>query len=392
MNRSGRLIWVKSVLRAVPIYAMLAEHLPPWVQREIDAICRRFFWAGSDQSCRGKCMVAWATCCRPTEMGGLGISDLRLTGYALQTRWLWLQKTDEERAWSQLPIRVSKEVRAFFKASTYTLLGNGQQTLFWEDRWIEGQGVETIAPYIYQRIPKQTRQTQTVCEGMSGRAWVRCITGGLSISKISDYLHLWAKLENIQLVDRPDKVVWRWTNDGKYTSKSAYNMMHSGSTSLIEHKLIWRTWALLRVKIFLWLAIKRRHWTGDRQRRHGLEAAEACYLCDQGDETIDHIIVACPSSRELWFHILRTLRRPLPDTEQSTLTWWRKLHSLFHGGPKAGMDSLFALVSWHLWKERNARCFRDSKATFTDLLIGIKDEADRWIQAGASGLSDLARG
>jgi hypothetical protein len=29
MARSGRLVWIKSVLRAVPIYAMMAENLPP---------------------------------------------------------------------------------------------------------------------------------------------------------------------------------------------------------------------------------------------------------------------------------------------------------------------------------------------------------------------------
>jgi len=83
MNRSGRLIWVKSVLRSVPIYAMMAENLPPWVAKEIDSICRKFFWSGTDQSVRGRCMVAWKTCCRPTHLGGLGISDLRLTGNAL---------------------------------------------------------------------------------------------------------------------------------------------------------------------------------------------------------------------------------------------------------------------------------------------------------------------
>jgi hypothetical protein len=43
MARSGRLVWVKSVLRPVPIYAMMADNLPPWARNEIDAICRRFF-------------------------------------------------------------------------------------------------------------------------------------------------------------------------------------------------------------------------------------------------------------------------------------------------------------------------------------------------------------
>ena len=90
MARSGRLIWIKSVLRAVPIYSMMAYSLPPWARKEIDSICRRFLWVGKDNSVRGKCMVTWAIACRPTELGGLGINDLKLAGFALQIRWLWL--------------------------------------------------------------------------------------------------------------------------------------------------------------------------------------------------------------------------------------------------------------------------------------------------------------
>jgi hypothetical protein len=58
------------------------------------------------------------------------MSDLKLTNIALQTKWLWLQHTNTQRAWSQLPIQASKEVLAFFNASTYTILGNGANTYF----------------------------------------------------------------------------------------------------------------------------------------------------------------------------------------------------------------------------------------------------------------------
>jgi hypothetical protein len=81
-------------------------------------------------------MVAWEAVCKPTELGGLGITDLKLVGFALQTRWLWLQKTDQSRAWSQLPIKTAPEVQAFFRASTYTIVGDGKTALFWEDRWV----------------------------------------------------------------------------------------------------------------------------------------------------------------------------------------------------------------------------------------------------------------
>ena len=56
------------------------------------------------------------------------------------------------------------------------------------------------------------------------------------------------------------------------------------------------------------------------------------------------------------------------------------------------MDSLFALTSWIIWKERNARCFREAATTVPELLMIIKVEADRWAQAGAKNLRSLASG
>jgi hypothetical protein len=55
------------------------------------------------------------------------------------------------------------------------------------------------------------------------------------------------------------------------------------------------------------------------------------------------------------------------------------------------MDSLFALVCWTIWKERNARCFRETTSSVNEVLQLIKAKADRWIEAGARGLEALAR-
>jgi hypothetical protein len=56
------------------------------------------------------------------------------------------------------------------------------------------------------------------------------------------------------------------------------------------------------------------------------------------------------------------------------------------------MDSLFALTSWQIWKERNAQCFREAATTVPDLLLIIKVESDQWAQAGAKDLRSLALG
>jgi hypothetical protein len=130
MAKSGRLVWIKSVLAAVRIYATIADGLPPWAREEIDSICRRFLWTGTEGSVHGKCMVAWPAVCRPTDLSGLGVPDLHLTGIALQARWLWLRHTNETRAWAELPFSTSREVQTFFNMSTFTIVGNGRSTAF----------------------------------------------------------------------------------------------------------------------------------------------------------------------------------------------------------------------------------------------------------------------
>jgi hypothetical protein len=57
-------------------------------------------------------MVNWPAVCLPTEAGGPGVLDMRLAGIALHTRWLWLQRTDAERAWAALEVAVSTDVQS----------------------------------------------------------------------------------------------------------------------------------------------------------------------------------------------------------------------------------------------------------------------------------------
>jgi hypothetical protein len=64
--------------------------------------------------------------------------------------------------------------------------------------------------------------------------------------------------------------------------------------------LIWKIWAPLKVKIFLWLALKRRHWTADRRHRHGLDAQTICSLCGMEPETNDHLFLSCSYTRQVW--------------------------------------------------------------------------------------------
>jgi hypothetical protein len=83
--------------------------------------------------------------CRPTDLGGLGIFNLRLLGWALRARWLWLKKTEPHRPWASLDIQVPDQVQAFFRIAICLEVGNGEDTLFWIDRWLHGQCIADLA-------------------------------------------------------------------------------------------------------------------------------------------------------------------------------------------------------------------------------------------------------
>jgi hypothetical protein len=102
--------------------------------------------------------------------------------------------------------------------------------------------------------------------------------------------------------------------------------------------------------------------------------------------------MCCPFAREVWFLILAALGKTLPLVQRSIVAWWRHIRALWQGQMKKGADSLFALVSWQIWKERNTRCFRDATVMVHELLSIIKAEVDQWIRAGAKNLGVLASG
>ena len=102
--------------------------------------------------------MTWETVCRPRDLGGLGVSDLRRAGIALRVRW---------------PALASKEwaVIAVFQAGTVFMLGNGESTFFWTDRWLDGRSIEDAAPAVFA-VVKARKRRATVAKALHNNAWI----------------------------------------------------------------------------------------------------------------------------------------------------------------------------------------------------------------------------
>jgi hypothetical protein len=95
-------------------------------------------------------LINWKTCLRSKSLGGLGIKDIEKFGRALRLRWLWNGWCSHLRQWKHLLIIQNPTDRALFFSSTYIQVGDGQNTPFWEAKWVNAVAPKEIAPNIFK--------------------------------------------------------------------------------------------------------------------------------------------------------------------------------------------------------------------------------------------------
>ena len=224
LSSAGRETLVKTVLSSQPIYHMTVFPELKWLIKKIDRMRRSFLWRGEtpEKVYGGHSLVNWQTSCRPKIKGGLGILDLERFARALRLRWLWFQWTQKERAWNKLDVPCDERDRDLFAASTVVTLGDGKTANFWSSSWLSGMTAKNVAPNLFK---KAKRKRITVHKALQNNKWISHITPISSPTELNEYIRLWEMVQHSQLdTSREDSIIWRWTEDGEYTSKSAYHI------------------------------------------------------------------------------------------------------------------------------------------------------------------------
>jgi len=73
----------------------------------------------------------------------------------------------------------------------------------------------------------------------------------------------------------------------------------------------------------------------------------------------------------------------------NAIPWWLAARKLIPRHRRKGFDSLFFMVGWRLWKERNKRTFDDAATHALQLASEIQEEAELWCLAGNRSLAAL---
>jgi hypothetical protein len=187
-----------------------------------------------------------------------------------------------------------QEVQCLIDMAVITKVGDGSNSLFWKDRWLNGRGIKDIRPAVFDLVPKRIKNKRKVSEALQNYRWIADFKRALTLPVLVEYFDIFQELQQVELQPGvPDEHIWKMSSTRQFSSKSAYAAMFQVAISFELAKRLWKTWSPSKCKFFICLVEHDRCWTADKLAKRGLDPPEHCPLCDQQPKTINHRLVSC---------------------------------------------------------------------------------------------------
>lgn len=185
----------------------------------------------------------------------------------------------------------------------------------------------------------------------------------LPAARSEPQLLLHAYLTTIALTGNPDYYEWKIAGavKAKYSTGEMYTYLRGVIDEVSWAPAIWFSYGIHRQQFHSWLVVLDRCPTRDRLLNWGLPVSPLCLLCNNANESRDHIYFLCAFSYDLWELIARQCSlQPLRHWDQ-TLQQMQSLPRQKSRRPQR----LLALLAWQatlywLWNERNSRLHANS--------------------------------
>jgi len=408
LSQAGRLVLVNSVLSSIPSYIMSFYLLPKWVLKEIEKIRRNFFWKGKSEE-KKMMNVSWSIICKPKSAGGLGVLDLSVFNKALLGKWLWSLLSEDQPLWGQVvKYRYFRRKRVFnlkgkkggkvsnqwkgiqkiseaFRAGIHFEAGAGTQISFWKDLWLQDSCLSSCFPQLFLAAKHQDCTVASQYNARS-RRWNIKVHRPLNDQQKREEQSLLRLLPQ-SLSPRKDKAKWRFDSSGKFTVKSFYNFLIDGGLQCPIATNLWQTPVPLKVRIFLWMALKNKISTmaNLRKKIRQWNTPTICKFCNREEEDTDHLLILCPWLMKIWkeLEVLFDIKSHPPSLKAAFTSWRLNIKQQ----DREAWDFCFAATCWSIWLERNSRIFEGKARTETRIIQSTKELISLWRQnlKGKSG-------
>ncbi|KAL0399727.1 UNVERIFIED_CONTAM: putative mitochondrial protein [Sesamum radiatum] len=169
-------------------------------------------------------------------------------------------------------------------------------------------------------------------------------------------------------VGEGDLLTWHYSKNGSFTVRSAYHLAVSltdtpcSSSRAAAETAWWRkVWPARvpnKVKVFIWRACLNALPTGVNLRKRASICQVMCPLCGDGSEDVLHVLLRCPFASQVWGLISLAADFKVGG-KQGELLWMQSVASQLD----AQSFGLFMCVCWALWWFRNRSAMEGERVT-----------------------------
>eukprot|EP00253_Pinus_taeda_P022503 PITA_22503 len=389
LNMASRLVLIKAILQAMPLYLFSILLAPKWVLKELKAIQRAFLW-GSSGLHRKWALVKWETACLPKKGGGIRLRDPTHNNAVMRARIWWRWLSGSLTPWTTLwtakyvgncpreeLIRISelcngsiiwnsaKIHRNLIQQHSFWEVKGGDQARFWDDSWQQSPKLRDLFPNIalgeQDLHPSITvGNLWNITAQQDIRKWHKA-SQIIANGKAQEQQTLDTELakRKIQCSEGKDVLRWGYEERGTYSTKEAYNLLIKDHSKLDKiWSKIWDSSIWPKISTFLWLLCHKRVLTWDNLRKRNFFGPSICFNCKKEEETIEHLW------REWRHNGYHMQLGPPPLSKQDS-----QLHVEAHSG----------FVTWTIWKERNGRIFKNQFKSLDEIWTNIKKTLEETI-------------
>ena len=183
------------------------------------------------------------------------------------------------------------------------VVGSGTDIRFWIDPWICNEALKDRFPCLFQLEKyKGCKVVERCIQAVDGTVLVWCYT---KAPESNDELKERAALELLinGLVYGRGEQKWQWNdkNNKVFTVATAKEWL-TGSSPVSDHfDFQWCKWIPGKCNIFMWRAFLDRLPTKiELVKRNVFTEDCLCALCEEGEETVDHIFTGCVFAARVW--------------------------------------------------------------------------------------------
>ncbi|CAN1131165.1 Putative ribonuclease H protein At1g65750 [Linum perenne] len=199
----------------------------------------------------------------------------------------------------------------------------------------------------------------------------------------------------VRRLEGVDKIIWHLGKAGHYTVQSGYRWWLHNVSDIGTYQQagawskLWAAKAPPKFKIMTWRLARNIVPTRSVLEQRHIDAPGECGICEQGVESNNHLFFDCDFTRECWAKA--GLEQFIADLRTRSDSFLERLTRLLEHSDAGKIETAMAML-WSLWRERNARVWRNEKKpafVVTRLAIeGLKD----WKQAQQKKAPDPVAG